>query len=147
MSAQKSGRFEILDGYPADVVAVSAHGRIDRAAYEQTLIPLIEKTVKTEGKANLFYRIGEDFTGFSAGAAWDDAWVGLMHLGDFVRIAVVTDVEWIRLGIKLFAPLMRGRVRLFRLDEADEAGDWIRTDVPSAPPGPMVAADHKIDAR
>ena len=53
-----SGKFEVLGGYPADVVAVSAHGRIDRAAYEETLMSLVEERIKAEGKVNLLYEIG-----------------------------------------------------------------------------------------
>jgi len=138
------GRFEILEGFPADVVAIEAHGLIDREAYEQTLVPLVEERIEREGKIKLLYVIGEDFKGFTAGAAWDDARLGLLHLADFARIAVVTDVEWIRLGVKLFAPLLRGRVRLFGLAEMEEAKRWICENRPEPEDEIPVAADHKI---
>ncbi len=146
MSAQpEKGRFEILEGFPADVVAIEAHGLIDREAYEKTLIPLVEERIEREGKVKLLYVIGEDFKGFTAGAAWDDARLGLLHLADFARIAVVTDVEWIRLGVKLFAPLLRGRVRLFSLSELEEAKRWICENRPEPEEDAIpVAADHKI---
>jgi len=138
-----SGKFEVLGGYPADVVAVSAHGRIDRAAYEETLMPLVEERIKAEGKVNLLYEIGEAFEGYTAGAMWDDAKLGLMHLADFAKIAVVTDVEWIRLGIKMFAPMMRADVHLFHLAECADAKAWIAAYGPKPDAGPCVAVDHK----
>ncbi len=139
-----SGKFELLEGYPADVVAISASGKIDRAAYEETLMPLIERRIEAEGKVNLLYRVGEEFEGYTAGAMWDDARLGLVHLGDFARIAVVTDVEWIRMGVKMFAPMMRGEVHLFHLSEMDAAKAWITDRRAPGQDGPRVAADRKL---
>jgi hypothetical protein len=127
MTEPKSG-FEVLQGYPADVLAIAAHGRITRADYEKTLIPLVAQKVKAKGKVKLLYVLAQDFGGFTAGAAWDDARLGLTHLGDFARIAVVTDVEWIRLGVKMFAPLIRCPVHLFHTSDMDEAAAWIAGD-------------------
>ncbi len=146
MSKQKAkGRFDILEGFPADVLAIEAHGLIDREAYEKTLMPLVAERIGREGRIKLLYIIGQDFEGFTAGAAWDDARLGLLHPGDFARIAVVTDVEWVRFGVKLFAPLMRGRVRLFGLGELEEARNWICMNRPEEDEQAiLVAADYKI---
>jgi len=130
MSEKKPGHFQILKGFPADVVAVSAKGRIGREAYEKQLIPLIEERLAHEGKVNVLYEIGPEFEGFTAGGAWDDTKFGLSHLADFARLAVVTDVEWIRLGMKMFAPFMGGRMRVFALDELDKARDWVMPKTP-----------------
>lgn len=104
-----SGRFEILSDFPSDVVAVSGHGRIDSACYEDTLVPAIERDLASEDTAKLLSVLEDDFEGFTAGAAWDDAKIGFTHLHDFARIALVTDVDWLRKGAKLFAPLLRAR--------------------------------------
>ena len=126
MSGGKPSGFEMLSGYPDDVLAVSAHGRITRADYEGVLIPEVERRAKA-GKVKLLYVLGADFASVTAGAAWDDARLGLLHWGDFSRIAVVTDVEWIRLGVKMFAPLMPCPVHLFNAAQASEASAWIST--------------------
>ena len=144
MSTDETGSFEILDGYPADVVAISAHGRITRTDYEKVLMPLVEARVKAEGKVKLLYVLGTDFEGVSAGAAWDDAKLGFLHMADFARIAVVTDVEWIRLGLKMFAPLIRCPVHLFHTGETEVAKAWILNDRPEPPHEPGVAADRKL---
>jgi hypothetical protein len=125
-----SGRFEILDGFPADVLAVSAHGRIGRESYEDTLMPAIEKAVAREGKIKLFYLLGEDYDGFTVGAAMDDARLGLFHLHEFARIAVVTDVDWIRGAAHLFGPLIEAPVHAFPLSEIETAKAWIAENSP-----------------
>ena len=121
----RSGRFSILDGYPDNVVAFRAEGVITREDYEETLIPLVEDRIGARGKIKLLYWCGEEFKGFSAGAMWDDARFGLTHLGDFSKIAVVSDIEWLRQSVKLFAPLMRAPVQVFHNAAIKDAKCWI----------------------
>jgi hypothetical protein len=120
-----SDGFKILDGFPDTVLAVEAAGKVDAQAYETVLIPAIEDKLSALGKIKLLYIIGESFDGFTLGAAWDDTKVGLTHLGDFSKIALVSDVEWIRLGMRAFAPMIPGEMRLFSLAERQQAEDWI----------------------
>ena len=65
-----SDGFKILDGFPDPVLAVEAHGKVDAQAYETVLIPAIEEKISALGKVKLLYIIGEDFDGFTLGAAW-----------------------------------------------------------------------------
>jgi hypothetical protein len=124
----RSGRFEILEGYPDDVVAIRAVGVITREDYEETLIPAIEAKIGAGRRAKLLYWCGEEFAGFSAGAMWDDARFGLTHLGDFSKIAMVSDVEWLRQSVKFFAPLMPMPIQVFHNADIDAAKHWIAED-------------------
>ena len=141
---QEEQNFEILDGFPADVVAVSAHGRITRADYEGVLMPHFEQAVLSEGKVKLLFVFGMDFTGYSAGAAWDDAKFGLLHLREIAGLAVVTDLEWLRLGAKAFAPFIACPVAVFHNNEMAEARTWITEWKHDREGGPEVAAEHKL---
>ncbi|MEZ5777283.1 MAG: STAS/SEC14 domain-containing protein [Paracoccaceae bacterium] len=144
MSKHKTGSFGFAEGFPPDVIAVTAHGHITRGDYERDLIPKVLERVRAEGRVKLLYEIGPDFSGFSAGAAWDDAKLGLLHLSDFAKVAVVTDHEWIRLGTKIFAPLIPCPVHLFHLSERAAAKEWICADAAEKPHKPGVDATHKI---
>ena len=124
----RSGRFVVLDGYPDDVAAFRAEGVITRDDYQETLIPVLEERISAQGKVKLLYWCGEEFEGFSAGAMWDDARFGLTHWGDFSKIAVVSDIGWVRQSVKLFAPLMRAPVQVFQNAEIDDAKSWIAED-------------------
>ena len=122
----------MLDGFPDDVVAVSAKGLIDHDAYAKELHPMVDASVAADGKVRLFYVLGPEFDGFTAGAAWEDTKLGLSHWSDYERIAVVTDIGWVEMGIKMFAPLMRGRVHLFGMSDWEQAKTWVsqsETDV------------------
>lgn len=124
----RSGNFLKLDGYPDNVVAFRAEGMITRDDYNETLIPEVEKKIKVNGKVKLLYWCGEGFKGFTAGAIWDDARFGLIHLGDFLKIAVVSDYEWVRQSVKLFAPLVRAPVQVFHNADIEDANHWIKED-------------------
>jgi hypothetical protein len=71
---------KILEGFPASVVALSAHGRVTRKDYEDVLIPRINAALSREGKVRLYYELGTEFSGLEAGAAWEDFKIGLKHL-------------------------------------------------------------------
>lgn len=124
----RAGRFLVLDGYPDDVVAVRAEGVITREDYEETLSPLVEKRLETQDRVKLLYWCGPAFEGLSAGAMWDDARLGLTHLGDFSKIAVVSDIGWVRQSVKLFAPLLPAKVQVFHDSDIEDAKRWISED-------------------
>jgi len=142
--ADETRNFEILEGYAPDILAVAAHGRITREDYEAVLIPAFNEKVRAEGKVKLLFVFGDDFSGYSAGAAWDDTKFGFLHLREMAALAVVTDVEWIRLGVKTFAPFMPGPVMLFHFRELPEAKEWVSRWRHDETDGPGVAAAHRL---
>jgi len=66
----------------------------------------------------LGFRIsGEDLkTGFDYGIGHRSAWK---------RMALVTDVEWIRHAAALFGWMAPGEMKTFALAEADQARTWV----------------------
>jgi len=121
----RAGRFVVLEDYPDDVAAFRAEGLITADDYEEVLIPVIEAKIDAVKKVKLLYWCGEDFEGFSAGAMWDDARFGLAHLGSFAKVAVVTDMDWLRKSVKFFAPLIPAPVQLFANAQIEDAKRWI----------------------
>ena len=56
---------------------------------------------------------------------WSDARIGIKHLTRFSRVAVVSDVPWIRHAVRLFAPMMPAEVDVFADGELEAAKAWI----------------------
>lgn len=104
--------------FQKNVVAVAATDRIALRYDEEVLIP---KGKDAFGKLRVYYEISPDFVGIDASAAWEDFALGMEHIRDWERIAVVTDVEWIRLAIKALQFLMLGMVCVFDLFETATA--------------------------
>lgn len=115
----------IMEGLPDNVVGISVRGVITAKDYSETITPLIEGKLKGGGKIGFLYHIGPEFEAFTPGAAWSDARVGLMNLTGFSRIAVVSDLPWIRHGMRIFAPLVPAEVHVFPEADLDAAKSWV----------------------
>jgi hypothetical protein len=116
---------EPITGLPDGVIGFEAVGEVRSDDYTDTLIPAIEAL---DGPVRLVYVLGDRFTGYSAGATWHDAKLGLDHHGKWRRAAVVTDAEWVRNLGHLFGWMIPGKFEVFRLDERDAAVAWVAAD-------------------
>jgi hypothetical protein len=116
---------EHLKDFPSNVVAVACKDQVTKRDYETILVPIVERALKRHDKVRLYYQINADFSGIDPAAMWEDFKVGVEHLLRWERIAVVTDVNWIRHTIRAFGFLMPGVVKIFPLDEAVKAREWI----------------------
>lgn len=121
---------EVMTDLPDRVLGLRARGEVSAQDYKTVLVPAIEEKLTKHTKARLLYVLGDDFEGYTGGAAWEDAKVGMKHLTAFERVAVVTDVDWIEKMIKAFGFVMPGEVRVFDDDDLDEARLWI-SETPS----------------
>lgn len=115
----------LLEGYPDNVIAIRALGEVTSRDYDEVLIPLVRDKAGKFGKVRLLMVLGPEFEGYSAGAIWDDARLGLTHWRSFERVALVTDIGWITRSIKLFAPLMPSEVAIFPGSALEAAKAWI----------------------
>ena len=120
---------ELQTNVPASMVAAVAHGKVTGQDYDEVLVPAIEAGLRVAPKLALYYEFANDFEGFTAAAAWDDAVVGLRHFRDIDKAAVVADVGWVRQAVRMFAWMMPCPVKVFALAEAAAAKQWL-----AAPP-------------
>lgn len=116
---------EMLEGFPDSVVAAIAKGHVTKKDYDDVLIPKVNEALGRHDKIRCYYELGSQFSGFDAAAAWEDFKIGIEHLSRWERVAVVTDVDWIRFTMKVFRFLMPGEVRVFGNSQASDAKSWI----------------------
>ena len=114
-----------LTGLPENILGFEATGELTADDYEKVLIPEIESVLEKYKKVRLLYFLGPKFTGFTAGALWDDTKVGLKHWMSWEKIALVTDVNWLRKTFNCIRFLIPGDVKLFGTDNFDAAREWI----------------------
>src|SRR5947209_20354497 len=86
---------QIIEGLPDNVVGIIAKGRVTNNDCDKILKPAMESTLKRHDKVRLYYEIGCRFPG----AAWEDLRIGIEHIHQRERVAVVTDVDWVRRAI------------------------------------------------
>lgn len=116
---------ESLPNFPEHVLASVCRGRVTKADYDAVLVPAVVRALERHQKVRLYYETAADFAGFDVGAVWEDFKVGIEHLTRWERVAVVTDVEWIKQTMRFFCFLMPGAMKAFPLAEAAQARAWI----------------------
>jgi hypothetical protein len=117
---------EILQGYPDEVLAISSAGRITADDYRNVLVPEAEARIARHGSVRILYYLGPKYQSFSTSAVWSDVLLGLSNWSKFGRVALVTDVEWIRASARLFTPFFRRALRIFAAADLNTASAWIR---------------------
>jgi hypothetical protein len=115
---------EQLSDFPSNVVAFRCTGRVTKADYTTVLLPAVLGALRAHQKVRLYYETGADFA-LDAGAMWEDFKIGVEHLTRWDRIAVVSDLDWIKKAVRFFAFLMPATTQLFSPSEVAEARAWI----------------------
>jgi SpoIIAA-like len=115
----------IIEGLPEGVVGLEAVGDVTSEDYERFAMPAIERARAGRDKVRLLYVVGDGFAGYTAGAMWEDAKLGLSHPFSWERISVVTDEASIRTMVHGFGWLIPGDLKLFSMSELDDAKAWV----------------------
>ncbi|HUJ88230.1 MAG TPA: STAS/SEC14 domain-containing protein [Burkholderiales bacterium] len=116
---------ERIPGLPDGVLGFNARGTVTAKDYETVIIPAVEALFARRKKVRFLYHLGPEFTGFEVAAMWDDTKLGLTHFTGWEKMAVVTEVPWIRIAIEAFGLAMPGRVRVFHESELAQARQWV----------------------
>ena len=115
----------IMEGLPANVLGISAEGKVTGSDYENILIPAVEQKLKNTPKLSFLYHLGEKFDGFNFDAMVDDAKIGMKHLSAWEKIALVSDHELINTSAKVFGYMLPCEVKVFKNSELETAKKWI----------------------
>ena len=111
-----------LDGLPPGVIGFEAAGKLSAEDYRDVVLPALERAAAT-GEVRFVVVIPE-FHGMSGGALWQDLKVGIEHLRAWKRIALVTDIDWMRHLTTVFGLMAPGEIRQFPLAQRAEAIAW-----------------------
>lgn len=117
-----------IEGLPAGTVGFRAHGQVTAADYENIIVPDVEAAFALNRKLRMLYVTAEDFTGFDPGAMWDDAKLGMRHFSSWERIALVTDVSWLRTAASAFSFAVPAQFELFGSEQVEDAKAWLLAD-------------------
>jgi hypothetical protein len=100
--------------------------------YDGVLEPMLDEARREGRRLRILCELGPDFEGLTAGAAWEDARLGLRAWRLFSGCAIVTDIEWVREATRLSAFLVPCPVRVFSNAERAQAIDWL-AELPKTP--------------
>jgi hypothetical protein len=111
---------------PPHVIGFEGVGKITVHDYESVITPEINRAAGESGKLHVLCYLGPEFSGFSVGALFNDAALGVFHMKAYEKVALVSDVGWIRASVGLMGLMLsRGSMRGFSNAELDAARDWV----------------------
>ncbi len=108
-----------------DLLEFHIAGTVTEADYRDILVPAIDAAIARHDGVRLLLTVDKDFAGYTAGAMFEDARLGLRHWRGFDRVAVVADPGWIASTIRAFSVLMPCPVMVFPRAEQDAARRWL----------------------
>jgi len=112
-----------LSDMPSGVIGFEASGKMRAEDYRDVVLPALERAAAA-GEVR-FVIVMPDFDGMSGGALWQDLKVGVEHFRAWKRIALVTDIEWMKHMSSLFGWMTPGEVKTFPLAQQGEAIEWV----------------------
>jgi hypothetical protein len=110
---------------PDNVLAFEAVGKLDRSDYKTVLDPAVQAMIDDRGEVRFVYVLGEPFEGFSMGASFEDAKLGLGAHSKWKRCAIATNHDWIRHAMSMFGWMMPGEIKLFDSTDVAAAIEWV----------------------
>ena len=118
---------ERLENLPAGIEGLKAVGKVTKQDYEKVFEPLLDDARRDGRRLRFLYQVGPEFDGFTPGAAWEDAKLGLRSMRLFAGCAIVSDAAWIRSSAWLVAFVLPCPVQIFSNNERERAIEWLAT--------------------
>ena len=107
------------------IIEVATTGKLTRDDYD-TFVPVIESEMK-KGKVKILFSM-HDFSGWDAGALWEDIKFDMKHFGEIERLAMVGEKKWEE-GMAWFCkPFTTAKISYFDHTEIDAARSWLKAE-------------------
>jgi hypothetical protein len=111
-----------LADLPPGVIGFEVSGTVHTGDYRDVILPAVQRAAAA-GEIRFVVVIPE-FHGMTGGALWQDVKVGVEQFRAWKRIALVTDIDWMRYATELFGWMTPGTIKVFPLAQRDEAIAW-----------------------
>ncbi|MGI9365391.1 MAG: STAS/SEC14 domain-containing protein [Rhizobiaceae bacterium] len=115
-------KFEKIDD--SGQLEITMSGEVSAHDYETVLTPGIADALSEHDYIRLLVRCEEDLS-YDPGGAWADLKLGLSHWRGFDRVAIVTQLGWVRTTVGMVAPFAPCPVKIFDPSEQEDARRWL----------------------
>jgi hypothetical protein len=118
----------ILNDIPSSVAGFRLNGKVTGQDYETIVIPKVDAVAEETGKVRFLLILETSIGNFNIKAIWEDLKVGLKHLSQWHKTAIVSDEKGVNVFTDTLGQLLPGPVKSFTLAEQEEAKRWIAED-------------------
>jgi hypothetical protein len=112
---------EVIEGLPDNVLGIVVRGRITREDRSEVLLPALEERLEWHQKLRLYYEIRSRYPG----AAWEEITPAIGQGPVWERVAIVSDVAWVRHTVQALRLLIPSEIRVFGTSETLDGLTWI----------------------
>ncbi|WP_327091748.1 STAS/SEC14 domain-containing protein [Nonomuraea sp. NBC_01738] len=116
---------EPITGLPDGTIGFRAIGEITADDYQGTLLPNLDQALLDHEKVWLLFELGTEFKGYTLDALWADLRLGIEKFAAFERVALVTDLDWVRQAVSALGFLIPVKVRVFGTADEDAGRRWL----------------------
>ena len=114
----------IVIDHQANRVGVAVFGEFTLADYKE-FEEVVNYHIQFEGTVDLLFDLRQ-MVGFTLDVAWEEIKFSRQHAGDFRRIAVLTEDQWLTWSAWVSQLFVTAEVKVF--DDEDEARAWLAAD-------------------
>jgi hypothetical protein len=115
-----------LSELPPGIIGFEVTRKVQAEDFRDIVLPAFERAAKVGNFRAVI--VVPEFEGMSGGALWQDLKLGIPHLRDWKRIALVTDIDWMTHLTQMFGWMTPGDAKIFSLKERTEAIEWVAAD-------------------
>ena len=124
---------EPIADLPAGIVGVRASAEVSKDDYDNVIVPLLAEAKREGRRVRFLFHIGAEFQRFTPSAALEDARIGMQYERTFERLAVVSDLDWVKAAATFTSTIAPCPVRMFANAQLQKAAEWLseRTKIPA----------------
>jgi hypothetical protein len=119
---------EPIEGMPPGTLGWRTGGKMEATDYTEVFVPAAREKIDAGEDLRMVFVISKDF-GETGSALWQDikaeVELGIGHWKSWKRIAVVTDIEWLRKAFGAFAWMVPGEAKYFAEADLEAAKTWV----------------------
>lgn len=116
---------EILPESQGNLLGVKARVAFTDRDFREVLLPRLESIIQDCGKARVLLYLEQGFGGWDLETLKREEF-GPKYKDELEKIAVVGGSWWLKLQLKLAAPLLAGEVQTFAREELTAAWQWLK---------------------
>jgi hypothetical protein len=117
-----------IDDMPTGTVGFEAVGEVEDDDWERTVEPVLRREMAAGHKLRLLYLLGPRSREVEGDAMSADVGFRARHASSFERVAVVSDEDWMRPGLRALSFLLPGKAKGFPVRDLPAAKTWLADD-------------------
>ena len=117
----------LLENLPDGLVGFKASGKIDANDYKDIILPAIDNYLVSNQEIRMVYQFDDETATYTLGGMYEDAKVGLAHIKQWHKVAIVTDKKWLEKSAEVMSKVFPAELRSFHSDEFDKAVEWAKS--------------------